>query len=283
VKSEEAAVIAETLRRPPLVWDNVPVADGPMRQMLHLAPYLGRDWDLYEHVSGVLLNPMEHPRASRVTLRSACAYLNDPEHYDPELAWQIALHEVGAGDPEAFALFGAAHRFSPVSSSDRDRDPELDALFHALCQDLEAGRDLSVALDAIHSAIAPRRDVANRIRENLQDRALVRELEPWLESHACESERMGYALEALQSLLGDAARREKVLAYVRLEGRLTRRPVPARVSYGPRRVLYPQLVSMRDDQMRFGSDPNLLRGRSLADEIIDFVSDLALWMLSDEP
>ena len=40
---------------------------------------------------------------------------------------------------------------------------------------------------------------------------------------------------------------------------------------------------MRDDGMRFGADPTLLRARSLADEIVDFVADLALWMLSDEP
>jgi hyaluronoglucosaminidase len=282
VQSSEARARAETLCRRPLLWDNVPVADGPMRVMLHLGPYLGRDPDLPDHLSGVLLNPMEHPRASRVTLQSAAAYLNDPG-CDAERAWRASVEEVGAGDPQAFALFAAAHRFSPLSSSDGERDPELDAAFTELCACLEAGRDLAIPLHALHSALAARRDVAARLREWLLDRALAREIEPWLESHARETERMAAAVEALAVLLGDGQRRDKVLAYVRLEGRLTRLPPAARSSYGPRRVLYPQLASMRDDQMGFGPDPSLWRGICLADAIVDFVADLALWMLSDEP
>lgn len=281
VTSAEAAQHAETLRRPPLLWDNVPVADGPMRVMLHLAPYLGRDADLCDHLSGVLLNPMEHARASRVTLRSAATYLNDPRRCDPERAWRAAVEEAGAGDPQAFALFAAAHRFSPVSPSDRERDPELDGAFAELCARLQAGQDLTAPLDALTSAIAVRRGVAARLRERLEDRALLREIEPWIDAHAVQTERIAFALEALAVLLGEGPRRDKVLAYVRLEGRLTRLAPSVRASYGPRRVLYPQLASMRDDQMRFSADPTLLRGRCLADDIVDFVAELALWMLSD--
>ena len=61
---DEAAQRAATLRRRLLVWDNVPVADGPMRPMLHLGPYVGRDRGLSEHVSGFLLNPMAQARAT---------------------------------------------------------------------------------------------------------------------------------------------------------------------------------------------------------------------------
>jgi hyaluronoglucosaminidase len=283
VASAEAAERAETLRRKPLLWDNVPVADGPMRVMLHLAPYLGRAADLCDHLSGVLLNPMEHPRASRVTLQSAAAYLNEPRRTDPERAWRAAVEEAGAGDPQAFALFAAAHRFSPVSASDRERDPELDGAFAELCARLEAGQDVTAALDALSAAVAARREVAARLRERLLDRALLREIEPWIDVHAAQTERIAFALDALAVLLGAGERRDRLLAYVRLEGRLTRVAPGARASYGPRRVLYPQLASMRDDRMGFGADPSLLRGRCLADEIVDFVADLALWMLSDEP
>jgi hyaluronoglucosaminidase len=283
VTSAEAAERADTLRRRPLLWDNVPVADGPMRVMLHLAPYLGRDADLCDHLSGVLLNPMEHPRASRVTLQCAAAYLGDPGGFDPERAWRAAVEEVGAGDPRAFALFAAAHRFSPVSARDQDRDPELDGAFAELCARLEAGHDLTAPLGALTAALAARREVAGRLRERLLDRALLREIEPWIEAYASQTERMAGALEALAALLADGQRRDKVLAYVRLEGRLTRLVPSVRASYGPRRVLYPQLVSMRDDEMGFGADPSLMRSRCLADDIVDFVADLALWMLSGEP
>jgi len=82
IRSVEAAERAATLRRRPLVWDNYPVADGPMRTMLHLGPYTGRDADLGRHLSGVLLNPMQWPRSSAVAMRTAAAYLADPEHFE---------------------------------------------------------------------------------------------------------------------------------------------------------------------------------------------------------
>ncbi len=47
-------------------------------------------------------------------------------------------------------------------------------------------------------------------------------------------------------------------------------------SYGPRRVLYPQLVSMNEDEAGFGADPALFRDRCLADEIVRFAEDQAL-------
>jgi hyaluronoglucosaminidase len=42
VRADEAAARAALLRRKVLLWDNVPVSDGPMRTMLHLTPYAGR-------------------------------------------------------------------------------------------------------------------------------------------------------------------------------------------------------------------------------------------------
>ena len=58
-------------------------------------------------------------------------------------------------------------------------------------------------------------------------------------------------------------------------------PEPARVSYGPRRVLYPQITSMREDEMSLGADTALIRGRNLVDEVVEFVEDLAIWLLTE--
>jgi hypothetical protein len=41
-------------------------------------------------------------------------------------------------------------------------------------------------------------------------------------------------------------------------------------------VLYPQLVSLRDDEAGFGNDPALFSDRCLADEIVRFAEELAL-------
>jgi hypothetical protein len=67
---------------------------------------------------------------------------------------------------------------------------------------------------------------------------------------------------------------------MRFEGLLTLRPPGERTSYGPRRVLYPQLTSMREEEMRFGADPALIRDRCLADELIRLVEQRALQVLA---
>lgn len=280
IELEQARARATSLKRAPWLWDNLPVADGPMRHMLHMAPYLGRDARLCESLSGVLLNPMQHARASAVTIHTACAYLNDPQGYDPETAWDAATMALGGAGDQALRVFARAHRFTPQSPD--DRDCELEAGFDRLRADLERGADLSPAIEALRACVELRAPVAEQLRATAEDRRFVQELEPWLESHQTETLRMRIALTALAAFFVDGATvGDKMLAYIRMEARLTRLPAVRAVSYGPRRVLYPQLRSMQDDAMLFtAEDPQLLRDRCLADEIVDFVADLAVWMLT---
>lgn len=260
----EARRRAATLRRKLLLWDNLPVADGPMRPMLHLAPYLGRAPELAESASGVLLNPMQHARASLVTLACAARYLADPRRYQPERAYTAAVEELGAGAADAFALFARAHRFAPQLD---ERDAELEGLLERLRGALEAGRNAARALGALKSALAARAAVADALRAGLADRRLLAEIEPWIASHAAETRRMSAAVELIAKLLARGPRKDAVFACFPY-ARHTQVPAPEHVSYGPRRLLYPQLVSMRDDAMRFGRDPWLLRGRNLADDFV---------------
>ena len=82
ITSAEAKARATTLRRRLLVWDNVPVTDGPMRPMLHLGRIAAATRALPAHVSGLLLNPMAQPRASAMALRTAADYMRAPAAYD---------------------------------------------------------------------------------------------------------------------------------------------------------------------------------------------------------
>jgi len=280
VASDEARARAASLRRSPWLWDNVPVADGPMRHLLHMAPYLGREPSLPETLSGVLLNPMQHARSSAVTLATAGAFLRDPEGYDPEEAWERAVAELGAGAPEHARVFARAHRFAPQSVE--DRDVGLEEAFLQLQGALQVGADLGPPHRELLLQVEARLPAAAALREGATDRRWVAELEPWLESHACETQRMHIALEALGILIDpDASAADRTLAYVRMEARLTRLPAARAVSFGPRRVLYPQLSSMRDEDMGFGPEPCLITGRCLADEMVDLVADLAVWLQTD--
>jgi hyaluronoglucosaminidase len=278
IERAEAARRAATLRRRPLVvWDNTPVSDGPMRALLHLGPYVGRAPELPESVSGILLNPMEHARASAITLRTAAAYLAAPASYDPEKAWSEAIEELAEGAAGAFDTFARAHRFSALAPDDRDR--ELEAALCQLRRALERERDAAASLAELEALLAERRSAAERIREGLRDRRLATEIEPWLVSHARETRRIEAALGCLNTLLGDATRSAQTFAFMGMEARLARETDNGKASYGPRRVLYPQLGSMREDAMGFGRDPALFVDRCLADEFVALAEKLALTRL----
>jgi len=271
----EAAVRAKTLGRRLLLWDNVPVNDGPMRGMLHLGPYRGRDPELERHCSGALLNPMLQARASRVALHSAAAFLADPTGYDPEHAFADAIREVGAGAEHAFRLFAEAHRFSALEDrGDRALDLAIDALDGALSADA----DPKPALRDLRSALEARAGLAERLAE-LDDTSLRAEIEPWIESHGEETSRMSAALDLLETHSSGAHALDTSLAFFRFESRLLR-PVPATTSYGPRRALYPQLVSMREEEAGFGADPVLQLDRCPTDRLVRLAETSALRRLA---
>ena len=273
---DEAAKRAASVGRRLLVWDNFPVNDGPMRNTLHLGPYTGRDADLSEHVSGVLLNPMEFARASAVGLATAAAYLRDPGAYDAARAWSDALGVVGEGAEEAFAVFAAAHRFSPLTPD--ERDPELEGIACDLMRAIEARRqqDAGTALEALRAGLASRSAAADALRDGLVDRSLAAELEPWLAAHETETRILIEATDLLAVLVADAPAMKLALAFFRMEGRLTRIAPATRTSYGPRRVLHPQLERLDDSGAKFSADPVLFVDRCLSDELVRFAEGQAL-------
>jgi hyaluronoglucosaminidase len=269
VRADEAGARAALLRRKVLLWDNVPVSDGPMRTMLHLTPYCGREPGLVDHASGVLLNPMQHARASYVTVAGAASFLAHPRRFDAEAAWRAAVRTLGAGAEEAFETFALAHRFSPLCPD--ERDPALEAEWNAS----RRGRSFSVT-KRLRALVDARIAAGDALRSGLDDRRLLAELEPWLAGHERESRRIAAALDLLEALAGGGDSLAKSLAWIRCEGRLTLNAPAATTSYGPRRVLYPQLVGLASGAARFGADPALFRGCCLGDEIVDFAAECAL-------
>jgi hyaluronoglucosaminidase len=279
IGAAEAAGRAAVLKRRLLIWDNTPVNDGPMRPMLHLGPYRGRDADLARQASGILLNPMAQVRASFVQVATAAEYMRDPRRHDPEAAWERAVARYGGPAARALRVFASAQRFSPLEPDERDR--ELEAAFAELERALEKGEDPVPALDALDPLVRARLGAAAAIRAELPDARLLDEIEPWLRSHVRETRRIEAAVELLRCLAGDATRERKSQAFMSMEGRLTREPELAQSSYGPRRVLYPQLVELRAEAVRFGPDPSLFVDRCLADEFVRLAERTALRLLSD--
>ena len=286
IRVEEAAARAQTLKRRVVIWDNTPVNDGLMAGMLHLGPYLGREEGLESHVAGFLLNPLKQCRASAITLFTAARFFRNPREYAAEVAWSEAVSELAGEGAPAFSTFASAHRFSPLSPDDRDR--ELEAAFvelrDRLGQEPEEGIGRGPGVfEAIASLVAERREAADAIRREITDLRLLHELEPWLVNHARETQRIEWALSAIEKLDSECSQGEKMMSFLAMQTGLATLPPKGSVeSYGPRHLLYPQLSSMADEAMAFGSDPVLIRDRCLADDFVSLAESRAMDTLRAE-
>lgn len=87
--------IAETLRRPPLIWDNYPVNDGPrMARHLHLRAFTGRPPALAETVEGHAINPALQPRLSAIPAITLAERYRRRGDYAYMSAFRAAAREV---------------------------------------------------------------------------------------------------------------------------------------------------------------------------------------------
>jgi hyaluronoglucosaminidase len=78
--------------RPPLLWDNFPVNDGPMADSLFIGPLRGREPGLIDELGGYLANVGLQPIANRLPLASIAAWLRRD---DPEEAWRREADDLG--------------------------------------------------------------------------------------------------------------------------------------------------------------------------------------------
>lgn len=166
VSATEATELSDALGRPLLFWENFPVNDGGMRGCLHLGPYPQRAKELVESSSGVLINTMAQPLASRVGIACAMRYWQDPSS-DREAVWREVVGEFNGLEPLARACR------SWVDSAGPGEDLlSLDE------------KSLRVYLEA-------------GCRDGLPDEWLA-ELEPWLDAWDNEAQVMLYCLDILE-------------------------------------------------------------------------------------
>jgi hyaluronoglucosaminidase len=93
ISATEARERASSLGgRSPWIWDNYPVNDNLMGDLLPLGPLRGRDPDLSVACDGYLANAMVQPRASKLPLASTASWLRGE---DPVDAWAQEADALG--------------------------------------------------------------------------------------------------------------------------------------------------------------------------------------------
>jgi hyaluronoglucosaminidase len=171
IEASEATELSDALGRPLLLWENFPVNDGGMRGCLHLGPYPSRAPELVESSSGVLINTMSQPHATRVGVACALRFWTDPSS-DREQVWRDVVSEFDGLEPLARSCRSWIDSTGPSD--------ELTAMMEAAPDDkalreyLEAG-----------------------CRKGLGDEWLS-ELEPWLDAWDNEAQVMLLCLDILE-------------------------------------------------------------------------------------
>jgi hyaluronoglucosaminidase len=182
--AEFASYVGRTL----WLWDNYP--DNRFApHKLFLGPYQGHGPELAEHLSGVTAVPMQQALASQIPLATMADFLWDPAGYDPEMAWESALQEVGGRTAEALRQFAGLNRSSILNHRE---DEELETALAAW------------ELEGFHGYLARRllalEDALGSLGPLGDNQPLMRELTPWLEKATYLVQTASSALELSYSL-----------------------------------------------------------------------------------
>ncbi len=158
--------LAATLRRRPIIWDNLHANDYDCRRFF-CGPYAGRASALRTEVRGVLVNPNCEFPLNFVPLHTLGAWLQDAA-FDPRAAYLAALHEWWPG----FATIGVTLAFADfVLFCDCYYLPHADgAEADAFFQRVHAALATKPA-PAVRAEVARLRDFCARLTE-LRDRPL---------------------------------------------------------------------------------------------------------------
>ncbi len=84
--------VAKIYGRRMSVWWNYPVSDY-MKGKLALGPVVGLDPQAGLQMAAFLMNPMEHAQLSRLSLATGADYAMDPQGYQAEASWDMAMKE----------------------------------------------------------------------------------------------------------------------------------------------------------------------------------------------
>ncbi|MGH9112436.1 MAG: beta-N-acetylglucosaminidase domain-containing protein, partial [Acidimicrobiales bacterium] len=215
-QAKEAAAV---FGRPTLVWDNTPVNDFPATEgRLILAPYGRRQPGLSQHVTGIVLNPMNQAAASKVQLIGAADFTWNDADYDADRAHRAAaIYLAGGAAPgvdadtvDALLAFFDVENLAPTSASSgivsQPQAPalaaELDAFRAAWSGGDRAGAVAGLRPYAERLARAP-----EQIRAGVDDDAFVADCSPWLDATALWGQALVATLDALDArIAGDTAR-----------------------------------------------------------------------------
>ncbi|GAA1549127.1 hypothetical protein GCM10009827_081930 [Dactylosporangium maewongense] len=179
-----------------MLWDNYPVNDYSSNRLL-LGPLVHRDAGMAGDVVGISFNELvQHQEASHIPLGTQADYAWNPAGYDPERSWTRTLQIVGGDAYQQLRLFAENNRASILDNTAR---PELAALVSRLIADFSAGRPVNAQLQQLDAEMRRLAELPATLRARLDNPALLKQIEPWLDRVGVTGEAGRAAVDILRA------------------------------------------------------------------------------------
>ena len=179
------------IRRPALLWWNYPVTDYA-RHILMQGPVYGLATTMTEEkVRGLVSNPMEHGEASKLALYSVADYTWNTEAYNPIDSWERSLEAITPEVKEAYRLF-AIHSCDTETGYRRIESWETE-IFTLAEYDSQKAATLKAELERIIEV--------PELMQQMENKALLNEINPWLTEFGKLGKRCLKAIECLELYL----------------------------------------------------------------------------------
>ncbi|AJC53626.1 beta-N-acetylglucosaminidase domain-containing protein [Streptomyces sp. 769] len=206
ITADQARDAAAVWGRDVLLWDNYPVNDSDQTTgRLLLAPYAKRARRLDEHLSGVVLNPMNQAAASKVAELTGADYAWNTRAYDPTASARAAADHLAGGDAataQALELFFDTQHLAPSwkGAPWQPQAPALAARLERFDTQWARGQKRQ-AVDQLRAYARLMAAAPGRIRTHAEDRDLATEAKPWLDALTLWSQALIATCDALQARL----------------------------------------------------------------------------------
>lgn len=175
------------IQRPALFWWNFPVTDYA-RHIIMQGPVYGLSSDINENnARGIVTNPMEHGEASKLAMFSVADYAWNVESYNALDSWQRAFDAVAPEVKDAYRLF-AIHSCDTETGYRRleSWETETFGMNDFTASDAERLMNEFKSIESVPSEMLA-----------CQNKALLKELSPWLNEFGKLGRRCRTALEML--------------------------------------------------------------------------------------
>ena len=180
--------ISSRIQRPALFWWNYPVTDYA-RHIMMQGPVYGLSPSITAEKSrGLVSNPMEHGEASKLALYSVADYTWNTEAYNPIDSWERGLEMLAPEVKEAYRLF-AIHSCDTETGYRRIESWETETFTLEEYSEAKAAK-LREELERIVTVPAT--------MEQMENKALLEELRPWLVEFGKLGERCLGALDCIE-------------------------------------------------------------------------------------